>query len=112
MMILINLKIFFQDLSDDGFDVKFYNEDQTKLGNPIYRIVIKSDDDNYFDINDCLSVLKRSVEYMQIFGYNYRCGYLPKSGGNCRFFVSQKGAFHMGHEIDEKIYRIHVSFYL
>lgn len=114
------LKDIFLDLSDDGFDVKFYNEDQTKLGNPIYRIVIKSDKthplircwDNYFYINDCLSVLKRSVEYMQSFGYNYRCGYMPERGGNCRFFVSQKGAFHMGHEITEKIYRIHVSFYL
>lgn len=105
------LKDIFLDLSYDGFDVKFYNEDQTKLGNPIYRIVIKSDN-NYFDINDCLSVLKRSVEYMQGLGYNYNCGYMSERGGNRRFFVNQKGAFHMGHEITEKIYRIHVSFYL
>ena len=72
----------------------------------------KVDDNNYFDINDCLSVLKRSVEYMQGLGYNYNCGYIPERGGNRRFFVNQKGAFHMGHEITEKIYIIHVSFYL
>lgn len=106
------LKDIFLDLHDDGFEVKFYNDDVTKSGNPIYRIVIKCDNDNFFDINDCLSVLKRAVQYMQGLGYDYRCGYIPKSGGNCRFFVNQKGAYHMGHEIVDKIYRIHISFNL